>query len=246
MSKVKVGYNVQIAVDAKHHLIVEPEVVQSACDRGNLSSMAIASQEALEVQTLKVVADAGYHDVDQLETCESKNIETYVPDTGKSSGKTPSGKEVFPKDQFFYNAEADHYRCPAGQLLSRRSITKLKGKDRITYNNPAACRKCLFRKHCTTAAVRAIYRRPNEAVAERQSARMVAHPEMMKKRKSIVEHVFGTMRIWDQNHFLTRGLERVRAEFSLSALAYNIRRLLNLRNVAQLLSQICPNITATA
>jgi transposase len=238
MQKVGVGYNVQVAVDQKHHLIVEAQVVTSACDRGQLSGMAQAAKEELGVEKLSAVADAGYHEADQLENCEKAGIETYVPDTGKVSGLSRDGKTVFPKEQFIYEAEADQYRCPAGQVLARAHVATCRGKARVHYVNRPACRRCPLKEQCTSGAYREICRRTNEAVVDRQAVRLAAHPEIMAQRKQIVEHVFGTLRNWGHDDFLMRGLKKVRGEFALSALAYNFRRVLNLVSMTECLKAL--------
>ncbi len=238
MQKVGVGYNVQVAVDAKHHLIVEPEVVQAANDRNQLSSMACAAKTNLEAKSLKVVADAGYHEADQLEACEKNGIETYVPESGKTSGLSTNGKCVFPKERFVYDPSNDVYRCPGGYELGRGCKSPSKGKERISYYNRAACRKCPLKQRCTTAAYRAIRRRINEAVVERQAERLKNNPEKMKQRRMIVEHVFGTLRNWEHDCFLMRGLAKVRAEFSLSALVYNLRRVLSVMDFQKLMEKV--------
>lgn len=235
MKKIGIGYNVQVAVDARAHLIVEAEVVQSANDRNQLSPMATAAQAQLEVKSLKAVADAGYNEATQLENCEKAGIETYVPDTGKTSGQSREGKKVFPKEAFIYQAEQDQYRCPAGQVLEAGHVSQSRGKDRIIYYNRSACGQCPLKAQCTSAKYRAIYRRTNEAVLDRQAERLAAHPEIMKQRKTIVEHVFGTLRNWNHDHFLMKGLQKVRGEFSLSALTYNLRRVLSLFSVSELM-----------
>lgn len=238
MQKVGVGYNVQVAVDQKHHLIVEAQVVTSACDRGQLSGMAQAAKEELGVEELSAVADAGYHEADQLENCEKAGIETYVPDTGKVSGLSRGGKTVFPKEQFIYEAEADQYRCPAGHVLARAHVATSRGKARVHYVNRPACRRCPLKEQCTSGAYREICRRTNEAVVDRQAVRLAAHPEIMAQRKQIVEHVFGTLRNWGHDDFLMRGLKKVRGEFALSALAYNFRRVLNLVSMTECLKAL--------
>jgi len=246
MQKVGVGYNVQVAVDAKHHLIVEPEVVQSACDRGQLSKMAIAAKAQLGVEQLQVTADAGYHEADQLESCEKASIETYVPDTGKSSGRSTGGKRVFPKEQFIYEPASDSYRCPAGQRLSRAFVSRCKGKERVIYYNLSACGQCSLKRQCTSGWHRLIARRLNEAVVDRAAQRLEKHPQILARRKEIVEHVFGTLRNWGYDHFLTKGLSKVKAEFSLSALTYNLRRVLNLCAVEQLIEKLRKNQAVAA
>lgn len=236
--KVGVGYNVQVAVDAKHHLIVEPEVVQDANDRGQLSAMALAAKQELGVEQLKAVADGGYHEAEQLENCERNQIETYVSTPGSTSGRSASGQEVYPKEAFAYDGPSDSYQCPAGQRLERGYTGESKGKQRIYYYHVAACARCALKGACTTARYRKISRLLNEAVVERQASRAAAHPEILKVRKTIVEHVFGTLRNWRHDHFLMKGLEKVRGEFSLSALAYNLRRVLNLIKLEQWLEVI--------
>lgn len=226
--QVGVGYNVQVAVDAKHHLIVESEVVQEANDRGQLSSMALAAKQELAVEQLQVVADAGYHEAGQLEQCEVHHIETYVSAPGSTSGRSGGGQKVYPKEAFKYDAASDSYQCPAGVRLERGYESQSKGKSRIYYYHVAACGNCPQKEACTTARYRKISRLANEAVVERQASRAAAHPEILKARKTIVEHVFGTLCNWQHDSFLMKGLQKVRAEFSLSALAYNLRRVLNL------------------
>lgn len=239
--KVGVGYNVQVAVDAKHDLIVESAVVQEQNDLAQLHPMATAAQEKLAVQALSVVADAGYHEAQQLEKCEQAGLTTYVPAPAGTSGQGPAGQAVYPKTDFTYATTKDQYRCPAGQTLERGYDTTSRGKARHYYYNVTACGACPQRTQCTTAPYRKISRLENEAVVERQAARVLAKPEVVAERKTIVEHVFGTLRLWGHDEFLCRGLERVRAEFSLSALSYNLRRALNLLGVPTLLAALRPN-----
>jgi hypothetical protein len=233
--KVGIGYNVQVAVDAKHDLIAEEEVVQDANDLAQLHPMAIATKSALDVESLKVVADAGYHEAGQLEACEQAGLTTFVPAPGTCSGKTRDGKVVYPKEAFRYDAVNDCYHCPAGQQLERSGEGLKNEKLYHYYQNFAACRKCELRPECTTGKYRKIARLENAEVVERQAARVAAQPEIVRERKTIVEHVFGTLRNWNHDTFLCRGLEMVRAEFSLSALTYNLRRALNLVGVKALI-----------
>lgn len=239
-----IGYNVQAAVDAKHDLIVAEDVVQAANDRGQLRALAVAAKEELHVEKLQVVADKGYHEADQLAACEPAGVETFVPDQGKTSGQGKDGKEIFPKEQFRYDAATDAYHCPGGQVLARGCASQSRGKDRVLYHHRAACRACPLKSQCTTGAYRVIARRTNEAVVERAAARVAAHPEIVAARKTIVEHVFGTLRNWGHDEFLLKGLAKVRAEFSLSALVYNLRRVLNLQRIEDLLAAL-PNPAAS-
>ena len=234
--KVGVGYNVQLAVDAAHHLIAAETVVQAANDLGQLQPMAEAAHAALGVTSL--VADAGYHERGQLAGCAQAGLTTYVPAPATMSGRTAQGQAVEPKENFTYDPTADTYRCPAGQTLPRAGTGQKHGKACDYYYNLAACAACTSRARCTSAPYRKLSRLENEAVVERQAARVAAHSGLVTWRKEIVEHVFGTLREWGHDRFLCRGLAMVRAEFSLSALAYNLRRALSVCGVAQLLAAL--------
>jgi hypothetical protein len=233
--KVGVGYNVQLAVDAKHDLIVVTDVVQDQNDLAQLHPMAEAAQVELAGGPLQVVADAGYHAATQLEQCEESKIETYVPAPGGTAGRSADGLLVYPKTDFTYQVVPDNYRCPAGHELSFTGEGSSRGHLRRYYANPSACASCPLKAQCTHGRYRRLSRLQNEAVVERQAARVATHPELVAQRKTIVEHVFGTLRLGGHDTFLCRGIEMVKAELTLSALAYNLRRALNLAGVPRLL-----------
>ena len=224
----QLGYNVQVAVDAKHDLIVESQVVQDANDLQQLSPMAQAAQQALAVQSLKVVADAGYYSAPQVAACDSAGIETYVPANRHATGQSKGTKTIYPKEAFKYDPQRDNYLCPGGKELGHAGQAMHDGLMRIEFNNITACRDCPLRPECTQGKYRRIYRSTDEAAVERLAQRVSRCPDLIAERKTIVEHVFGTVRHWGQDEFITRGLAAVRAEFSLSCLAYNFRRMLQL------------------
>jgi transposase len=238
MKKVGVGYNVQVAVDAKHHLIVAQEVTQAANDLGQLATMAEAAKTALGVEELQVVADTGYHEAQQIERCEQQGVETYVSASAGTAGQSRDEQQVFPKGQFHYDAQNDTYQCPAGQRLSRAYAGKSRGKDRIYYYNPAACAGCVLKAQCTTSRYRKISRLVNEGVLERQAQRVRERPELIRKRWEIIEHCFGTIKEWGFRSFSVKGLEPVSGEFSLMALAYNLKRALSVAGLSPLLAQV--------
>ena len=218
-----VGYNVQVAVDDKHGLIAAQEVVQAKNDRQQLADMALKAKEELGVQQLQIVADTGYHSADQLERCEQTGVESVVP-----APKPSGGAGLFAKAKFCYDPTSDTYRCPAGQVLRRQGQDRNHGKERWLYANRAACQSCKLRGQCTKGECRVIKRRNNEAVVERAAQRASRKPDIIARRKQIVEPVYGTLRNWCHDTFLLRGLERVRGEFTLSSLVYNLRRVLSL------------------
>lgn len=233
-----VGYNVQVAVDGKHHLIVAEEVVQDANDLGQLHALATAAKEELKVETLQVVADKGYHHADHLEACEEAKITAFVPAPERQSGRGKDGVAIFPVEKFCYDAATNIYACPQDHHLPYRREKKEHGRIYELYYKPSACAACPLRAQCTTGAYRIIRRLPNQAAVDQVAARVQAQPELVRQRKTIVEHGFGTLRLWGHDHFLLRGLAKVRAEFSLSSLAYNLRRVLNLLRIPALLSAL--------
>ncbi len=228
--KVVVGYNVQIAVDAKHKLIVEQAVNNHGTDLGLLKDTAEPARALLEAQTIDVVADAGYYKAEDIEACEKAGVTPHVPRPQRGHAVREG---LFRKDEFQYDAERDAYICPAGQLLSTRYVSKLRDLTKFDYANPSACRVCAIRSRCCTPrSPRKVSRLENEAALDRMAARMRKRPDVMARRRETVEHPFGSIKQWmNQGAFLMRRLANVRAEFSLTALAYNLRRVLNIIGV---------------
>ena len=235
-TRVAVGYNVQVAVDVKHKLIVEQQVTNQVVDMGLLTQTAEPAMEVLGVEKIAVVADRGYFKIEDIEACEKAGIEPYVPRPQRG----PSVKAgLFRKDEFQYDAASDRYVCPAGQRLHPYSSSLLRGLKKINYVNKLVCDDCAIRSRCTGGRFRTVSRLENEAVLDRMQARLAKRPEVLDRRRETVEHPFGTIKQWmNQGAFLMRGLEKVRAEFSLTALAYNLRRVLNIVGFAGLMAAL--------
>ena len=235
-SKVTVGYNAQVAVDAKHSLIVEQQVTNACNDMGLLAPTACAAMEALGVEQIDAVADMGYHSGDDIVACEADGITPYIPRPHRG---TAVGNGLFPKERFRYDPVADAYHCPGGQVLDTRYASVTRGHLSVQYSSPAACTGCQIKARCTTGRWRRINRGEQEAVIERMAARLAKRPGIFVIRKSTVEHPFGSTKQWmNQGAFLMRGLEKVRAEFSLTALAYNLRRAITLIGVPGLIRAV--------
>jgi len=236
-TKVGVGYNIQVAVDAKNKMIVEQQVSNQVVDMGLLTETAEPAREILDAENIDVVADKGYFKIEDIEACEKAGMTPYVP---KPQRGPAVKKGLFRKDEFLYDAERDAYVCPAGAELSRNHESTLRDLKRFHYTNPAACAACPLRPRCTTTADRRqVTRLENEAVLDRVAARLKARPGILDKRRETVEHPFGTIKQWmNQGAFLTKGLEKVRGEFSLTALAYNLRRALNIVGIDGLIEAV--------
>jgi IS5 family transposase len=235
-TRVAVGYNAQIAVDTKHKLIVEQQVTNQVLDMGLLTETAEPAKEILGVETIDVVADKGYFKIEDIEACEKAGMQPYVPRPQRG----PSVRAgFFRKDEFKYDPETDSFTCPAGQRLTPYSSSALRQLKKINYANRKACRDCPLRSRCTDNQFRTVSRLENEAVLDRMQERLAKRPEVLNQRREMVEHPFGSIKQWmNQGAFLMRGLEKVRAEFSLTALAYNIRRVLNIVGFTELMTAV--------
>jgi transposase len=227
------GYNVQIAVEARHKLIVACEAVNDGNDTGQLHAMAQAARAAVGADQLRVVADTGYFNGETLKACEDSGIEAFVPEPRRGTGLEEAGR--FGVDAFSYDAEADAYRCPAGALLRAMGGGKLdqSGKLRIRYaSRRLVCSGCSKRAKCLAAKAtrRVIERWEHEDVIERHRRRMASTGEaVMRCRKALAEHPFGTLKCRaGYRHFLMRGFDKVRGELGLMVLCYNFTRALNL------------------
>ena len=240
----QVCYNAQIAVDAKHHLIVAETVTNAETDVHQLGPMALAAHAALGAPpSLTAAADKGYHTGPEVVACLAAGIIPEVP--APTPSRRAAGGAGFAKAQFRYLPGADAYQCPAGQSLPFRFASDEAGQSYRYYYDYAACAGCAVRAQCTGAAEptqgRRIKRWADEAVLEAMAARVRADPTAVVRRKSLVEHPFGTIKRWDDaGYFLVRGLAKVRAEFSLMTLAYNLRRALRVVGVPRLLAALAP------
>lgn len=229
--KVVAGYNVQIAVDSKHKLIVVSEVTQDGNDSQQLMPMLEKAQEMLQSANLKGLVDSGYNNSEQLKEAEDKGIEIYLPLPKPSEAAAAEGR--FTRDQFKYDALENAYKCPQGETLRPREHSKARNGRmvRVYSITIATCANCPLRAKCLSGKAdhREIERWEHEAVIDRHKERMKGGGELMKKRSQIVEHPFGTMKFRaGMHHFLMRGMEKCQGEFSLMTLGYNFTRVLNI------------------
>ena len=227
-----VGYNVQIAVDTQHHLIVAHEVTNVGSDRNQLSHIAEQARTEIGTETLDVVTDRGYYDGKEIMTCEESGITVTLPKPMTSSAKA-AGR--FGKQDFVYIATDDVYRCPAGERLTYRYQSEEDGKTIRRYST-SVCKTCALKAQCTTGSDRRISRWEHEAVLEKVQDRLDHNPNAMGVRRQTAEHPFGTIKCWmGATHFLTQKLPKVATEMALNVLAYNIKRVMMIIGVAGML-----------
>jgi transposase len=227
-----VGYNVQVAVDAQHHLIVTHEVTNAGHDRHQLASMAKQAREATGEAPLTALADRGYFRGEEILECERAGINALVPKPQTSNNQA---KGQFDKRDFRYIAADDEYECPAGQRAIRRFTTVEHGQTLYKYWS-SACPKCPLKAQCTTGRYRRITRWEHEQVLDAMQTRLDQMPQASRIRRRTVEHVFGTLKSWmGATHLLTKTLPRVSTEISLHVLAYNLKRVMQLLGVVPLM-----------
>jgi transposase len=228
-----VGYNVQVAVDAEHHLIITHEVSNQGSDRSQLSPVAKEAKAILEVENLDAVADRGYFNSEEILACEEAGITVTLPKPMTSNAKA-EGR--FGKQDFRYVAEQDVYICPAGERLAYSFTTGDKGLVLRRYATKA-CQNCAIKNACTTAKQRLISRWEHEHVLEAVQRRLDEHPEKMRQRRETVEHPFGTIKAWmGATHFLMKTLPKVATEMALHVLAYNMARVMNIMGIQSLMA----------
>ena len=227
-----VGYNVQTAVDTKHHLIVAHEVTNAVSDRSQLGGMAKAAKEILDVPELTVIADRGYFKGEEILACDTAGITALVP---KPQTSTARANGRFGIDDFVYDPVADEYQCPAG----KRAIWRFAGVERgMTINRywSSDCTRCTIKEQCTPSSERCICRSENQGVLDAMQDRLDRFPAAMSVRRRTAEHPFGTIKQWmGATHFLMRGKHNVRGEMSLHVLAYNLRRVMNILGIPDLI-----------
>jgi len=230
-----VGYNVQTAVDTEHHMIVAHEVTNNGSDRRQLANMAKQAKSVIATEELTAVADRGYYRSEDILDCDKANITTYLPKP-QTSGNQAKGQ--FGRDAFRYIVEDNEYECPAGQRLVYHMTTQDRGKTILCYWT-YKCRMCSIKAQCTSGVHRKMTRWEHEEVLDAAQTHLNQNPDMMRIRRTTVEHPFGTLKAWmGSTHFMTKTLDRVSTEMSLHVLAYNMKRMMNIIGTKPLIEAI--------
>jgi hypothetical protein len=228
-----VGYNVQVAVETAHHLIITHEVINEGSDRSQLSAVAKAAKATLGVENLDAVADRGYFSSEKILECDNAGITVTLPKPMTSNSKA-EGR--FGKQDFRYVAPEDVYVCPAGQRLAYHYTNEENGLLLHRYWTNA-CQSCAIKQSCTTGKERRITRWEHEHILEAVQRRLDEHPEKMRQRRETVEHPFGTIKArMGATHFLMKTLPMVATEMALHVLAYNLTRVISIIGVRPLLA----------
>jgi transposase len=231
----QVAYNAQTVVDAEHKLIVAFDLTNEGNDHCQLHPMAMQGKEALEVEQVTAVADAGYSNGAHGQRCEADGITAIVP---RAETVNTEGKQYFSRDRFTYDAGSDTWQCPAGETLTCHEVSHTEQKKKYW---SAACEGCALKPQCTGAAKRLIVRQFYEDARDAMHQRAVNEPAWMAHRREMVEHPFGTIKwLMGYPRFLVRGLKKAKAELALAILSYNLKRVINILGVAAVLRALQP------
>jgi transposase len=219
-----VGYNVQVAVDTRHHLIVTHEVTNVGNDSAQLARMATQTKAVLAADTLDVVADRGYFSSEEILACDAAGGITLTLPKPQTSNNRLRGR--FVRQDFRYVAQDDVYICPSGAKLLYHYTNEEKGVRLRYYWTTHACQTCSTRWE-------------HEHLLEAIQRRLDEHPEKMRERRETAEHPFGTIKArMGATHFLMKRLPRVSAEMALHVLAYNLTRVMNIMGPSRLLAAL--------
>jgi transposase len=228
-----VGYNVQVAVDTQHHLIVTHEVTNDGSDRAQLANIACKAKEVLDVDELEVVADRGYYSSGEILACHKAGITVTLPKP-MTSGIEARGR--FGKQDFVYLSDEDVYRCPAGEKLAYHYTNEENGLVLRRYWTNT-CQSCAIKQRCTTGKERRIARWEHEHVLDVVQKRLDKNPQAMRQRRETAEHPFGTLKMrMGATHFLMKRLPKVATEMALHVLAYNLTRVMNIVGIQPLMA----------
>jgi len=233
----RTAYNLQTAVDTHTHLIVHHETVQDGDDSRQLQPMAEATQTVLEVDEISILADAGYSNGEQQQHCEDRHIACHIPP--RRAVNNQGNGQLYQADVFHYAPDRNAYRCPAGHWLPLKQHNR--SQKVLYYANPLACASCALKPRCTVGRWRTVTRHQYESAFETSRQRLAGDPEAMTRRRSTVEHPFGTLKytlMGNGGRLLVRGLDKVRGEMSLAVLAYNLKRLMRHVGAEELMARL--------
>ena len=232
------AYNSQIVVDDTFKFIVATEVSSDNNDNGKLYDMAIATKEITQNNNITIVGDTGYYSAKEIDQCQEAGIDAVVAIPNKAKAQKKRG--LYLHSEFIYDKESDRFTCPNKQVLTKRKFVRTIGNGTKHYLYRAVgkiCKTCLLRDNCIPkkTACKSLSISEYDDTVKKHEDKMKTDEakKLIKKRSSIVEHPFGTIKQhlgW--SHFLVRGIEKVAGENALIMFSYNFRRLLNLIGVA--------------
>jgi hypothetical protein len=251
--KMDVCYNVQTSVDGKNKLIAQFEVTNQVNDKNFITSMACKTKEILETETITTVLDNGYESIQDILTAKSQGVDVHVAGTDFDIC-VPTEEEGQAEIVSHHNGrcayvpERNIALCPMGRVLYPVFHSKGKKAAFGSFYNYEACKQCTCKctkdkrgrfRHQVPMPKDDFSKEYNDKGLSVKQIRIAPNKEIIKQRKSIVEHPFGTIkRNMDGGYCLTKGLENVNGEFSLMFLAYNLKRAINILGCGKLIENL--------
>ena len=226
---IKTSYNGQAAVDQEHQVIIAADVTNQPADVEQLIPMIDQAEQNTSDDIDACSADSGYSSGENLKALEDRSVEPYIPDRDYQAQARGKKQEPFHKNEFVYDQQRDLYICPEGEELVFSHRQKRRGKQPLLIYQCKSCRLCQFFGQCTTNDNgRTISRHPYEKQLKQMREKLDSDQgkAIYGRRKHIVEPVFGQIKsVMGFTSFLLRGLDKVKGEFNLVAIAHNLRKI---------------------
>jgi transposase len=241
---VEVSYNTQAAIDDKHKLVVATHTINRN-DRNALSNIALETKENLQAQSFTLLADKGYNNAKEIETCQNNGLTTIVAQQEIVNSNDKGTTKEYMVTKFIYNKETDTYTCPQNQTLTTTGTWHVKKRDNGSHQfkkyRTTACKTCEALKLCTAKADgrREIERSQYAEAIELNNKNYKEQYQLYRKRQEINEHIFGTIkRVWGYYYTNLKGLKKVNGEWSLIMTVYNMKRTINILGFDELMQKL--------
>jgi len=224
------SYNGQISVDEDNQIIVGQHLTQNANDKHEVEPALEEIKETTDDLPDKMTLDNGYMSGDNLESFDGKEIDVYVA-TGKGEKRDQRPIEAsnrkIKKTDFNYDEDKDCFVCPAGHALELK--TEHSDGKKIYQGNKAECDVCPCKARCCNSErgePRTINTDDKEPLRQKMNEKMEqeSSKKIYKKRKKIVEPVFGQIKNSGFTGFCLRGHEKASGEFSLACAVHNFKK----------------------
>lgn len=229
------GYNAQAVVSPlapaggiTGMLVTAVDVVDEANDAARLVPMVDLAEEITETKVPMTLADAGYFSGKHVVEFQRRGQQVVMPDMARRTDAP------YHKDQFVYDPESDSYTCPHGQSIPFAGWKRNKRDNALLYRmdkqSAAVCRECPAFGVCTKSVLhgRVLQIRPDDAALRQHRAWMTTREaqQAYRRRLPLVEPLFAILKTrMGAQRFELRGMDNVKAEWTLYATAFNLRTL---------------------
>ena len=233
---IRPGYNCQVSA-TEEGVIVAADAVTDANDHDQLEPMIEQTESNTGKKVDEATADSGYGGYASCEYLEERSIDGYVPDMyfhQYKSGEYEKEENRYHYSNFKYDASSDSYICPEGKRLkywkTRKNKTKSRQWNHKVYKG-TECINCVKLSLCTKSKVREILIDIREPLLNKMREKLLSVEGALKyfKRQYTIEPIFGHLKYnLGYRSFLLRGVEKVKAEFLLMCIGWNLKKMLKM------------------